>query len=128
MGNAPACSGRVWRLRSVVQTAEMANKKSKLTPKTMLKLPDLEQSKSAVLNSLTSRSSQRSTTYGCVSETHCGIGTGKGTDQLERTGGKSSRIAKNALLAHHPEADSLLLNAALGLYPKRSTPQRKAYS
>src|SRR3984893_3185712 len=45
----------------VVQTASMANKKHKLTsPKTVLKLPDLEQSKSAVLNSLTSRSSQRS--------------------------------------------------------------------
>ena len=43
-----------------MQTAGMANKKSKLTPKTILKLPDLEQSKSAVLNSLTSRSSQRS--------------------------------------------------------------------
>jgi hypothetical protein len=66
--------------------------------------------------------------YGCVSETHCGIGTGKGTDQLERTGGKSSRIAKNALLAHHPEADSLLINAALGHYPKRSMPHWKAYS
>src|SRR5712672_2393368 len=38
----------------------MANNKSKLTPKTILKLPDLEQSKSAVRNSLTSRSSQRS--------------------------------------------------------------------
>jgi hypothetical protein len=38
----------------------MANKKRKPTPKTILKLPDLEQSKSAVLNSLTSRSSQRS--------------------------------------------------------------------
>jgi hypothetical protein len=38
----------------------MANKKRKLSPKTVLKLPDLEQSKSAVLNSLTSRSSQRS--------------------------------------------------------------------
>jgi hypothetical protein len=37
----------------------MANKKRKLTPKTVLKLPDLEQSKAAVLNSLTSRSSQR---------------------------------------------------------------------
>ncbi len=36
----------------------MANKKRKLTPKTILKLPDLEQSKSTVLNSLTSRSSQ----------------------------------------------------------------------
>jgi hypothetical protein len=43
-----------------VQTAGMANKKRKLSPKTVLKLPDLEQSKSAVLNSLTSRSSQRS--------------------------------------------------------------------
>jgi len=38
----------------------MANKKPKLTPKTILKLPDLEQSNSAVLNSLTSRSSHRS--------------------------------------------------------------------
>jgi hypothetical protein len=51
---------RPLRLRSVVQTAGMANKKSKLTPKTVLKLPDREQSKSAVLNSLTSRSSERS--------------------------------------------------------------------
>ena len=38
----------------------MANKKRKLSPKTVLKLPDLEQSKTAVLNSLTSHSSQRS--------------------------------------------------------------------
>jgi hypothetical protein len=38
----------------------MANKKRNLSPKTVLKLPDLEQSKSAVLSSLTSRSSQRS--------------------------------------------------------------------
>jgi integrase len=38
----------------------MANKKRKLSPKPVLKLPDLEQSKSAVLNSLTSRGSQRS--------------------------------------------------------------------
>ena len=44
----------------MVQTAGMANKKRKLTPKTVLKLPDLEQSKFAVLNNLTSRSSQRS--------------------------------------------------------------------
>src|ERR1039457_758065 len=44
----------------VCQTASMANKKRKLSPKTVLKLPDLEQSKSAVLSSLTSRSSQRS--------------------------------------------------------------------
>jgi hypothetical protein len=33
--------------------------KCKRTPKHVLKLPDLEQSKSAVLNSLTSQSSQR---------------------------------------------------------------------
>jgi hypothetical protein len=38
----------------VVQTVWMANKKRKLSPKTVLKLPDLEQSKTAVLNSLTS--------------------------------------------------------------------------
>jgi site-specific recombinase XerD len=46
--------------RPIVQTAEMAKNKRKRTPKTVLKLPDLEQSKSAVLNSLTSLSSQRS--------------------------------------------------------------------
>ena len=38
----------------------MAKSKRKRTPKTVLKLPDLEQSKSAVLNSLTFPSSQRS--------------------------------------------------------------------
>jgi len=38
----------------------MAKNKRKKAPKTILKLPDLEQSKSAVLNSLTSASSQRS--------------------------------------------------------------------
>ena len=38
----------------------MTKNKRKRNPKTILKLPDLEQSKSAVLNSLTSRSSQRS--------------------------------------------------------------------
>src|SRR5215472_5542387 len=38
----------------------MAKNKRKRTPRTILKLPDLEQSKSAVLNSLSSRSSQRS--------------------------------------------------------------------
>jgi hypothetical protein len=37
----------------------MAENKCNRTPKTVLKLPDLEQSKSAVLNSLTSPSSQR---------------------------------------------------------------------
>ena len=37
-----------------------AKSKRKKHPKTVLKLPDLEQSKSAVLNSLTSPSSQRS--------------------------------------------------------------------
>src|ERR1700732_5238345 len=40
--------------------AKSSNPKRKRTPKTVLKLPDLEQSKSAVLNSLTSLSSQRS--------------------------------------------------------------------
>ena len=44
----------------VVQTAGMSKNKRKRNPKTVLRLPDLEQSKSAVLNSLTSRSSQRS--------------------------------------------------------------------
>src|SRR5712692_4670348 len=38
--------------------AKIKNKR-KRTPKSVLKLPDLEQSKSAVLNSLTSPSSQR---------------------------------------------------------------------
>ena len=40
--------------------ARSAKSKRKKAPKTVLKLPDLEQSKSAVLNSLTSPSSQRS--------------------------------------------------------------------
>jgi len=40
--------------------ARKAKPKPKRVPKTILKLPDLEQSKSAVLNSLTSPSSQRS--------------------------------------------------------------------
>ena len=38
----------------------MAKSKRKRISKTILKLPDLEQSKSAVLNSLTSASSKRS--------------------------------------------------------------------
>src|ERR1700688_1845282 len=44
-----------------MEAVPMANtkEKRKRTPKHVLKLPDLEQSKSAVLNSLTSRSSQR---------------------------------------------------------------------
>jgi hypothetical protein len=37
----------------------MAKSKHKRTQKTILKLPDLEQSKSAVMNSLTSASSKR---------------------------------------------------------------------
>jgi hypothetical protein len=39
----------------------MAKSKHKRTPKTVLKLPDLEQSKSAVMNSLTSASSSAPT-------------------------------------------------------------------
>jgi hypothetical protein len=38
----------------------MAKSRRKRTPKTVFKLPDLEHSKSAVLNSLTSASSKRS--------------------------------------------------------------------
>ena len=45
---------------STQQTAGMEKNKHKRSPKTILKLPDLEQWKSAVLNSLTSPSSQRS--------------------------------------------------------------------
>src|SRR6266704_673204 len=53
------------RMREAIATAwmknsEMAKNKRKRNPKSVLKLPDLEQSKSAVLNSLTSQSSQRS--------------------------------------------------------------------
>jgi hypothetical protein len=40
--------------------ARTLKSKRKRAPKTILKLPDLEQSKSAVVNSLTSPSSQRS--------------------------------------------------------------------
>src|SRR5437763_7983262 len=40
--------------------AKSSNPKRKKTPKAVLRLPDLEQSKSAVLDSLTSPSSQRS--------------------------------------------------------------------
>src|SRR5216684_8246458 len=52
-------------MREAIATAWMQNSgtaksKRKRTPKAVLKLPDLEQSKSAVLNSLTSPSSQRS--------------------------------------------------------------------
>src|ERR1700730_7016464 len=45
--------------RPIGQTAEMAKNKRRRTPKTVLKLPDLEQSKSAVLNSLTCLSGLR---------------------------------------------------------------------
>jgi hypothetical protein len=43
-----------------LEAAFMAKSKRKRAPRTVLKLPDLEQSKSAVLNGLTSASSQRS--------------------------------------------------------------------
>jgi hypothetical protein len=49
-GSAKACS---------VENAGMPKPKRKRNPKTVLRLPDLEQSRSAVLNSLTSPSSQR---------------------------------------------------------------------
>ena len=57
--NAQACSGSADGHVSA-QTAGMARNKRKRSPKTVLKLPDLEQPKSAVLNSLTSPGSQRS--------------------------------------------------------------------
>lgn len=44
----------------MAQNSGMAKNKRKRNPKSVLKLPDLEQPKSAVLNSLTSQSSQRS--------------------------------------------------------------------
>jgi hypothetical protein len=44
----------------MVQTSDMTKNKRKHPPKTVLRLPDLEQSKSLVLNSLISTSSQRS--------------------------------------------------------------------
>ena len=48
------------RTANYQNTAMPKQNKRKRTPKTVLRLPDLEQSKSAVLNSLTSQSSQRS--------------------------------------------------------------------
>jgi hypothetical protein len=48
------------RPKEAVAMARKAKAKRKRAPKTILKLPDLEQSKLAVLNSLTSPSSQRS--------------------------------------------------------------------
>lgn len=57
----------IWHalLLRLKEAVEMATSKSKQkrAPKFVLKLPDLEQSKSAVLNSLTSPSSQRSYDY-----------------------------------------------------------------
>ena len=50
-----------------------SKEKRKRIPKHVLKLPDLEQSKSAVLNSLTSRSSQRTYDHavrGFIASTH----------------------------------------------------------
>jgi hypothetical protein len=48
------------RQKEAAPMAKSSNPKRKKAPKTVLKLPDLEQSKSAVLNSLVSASSQRS--------------------------------------------------------------------
>ena len=46
--------------RRLPEDSGMSKTKRKRTPKAVLRLPDLEQSKSAVLNSLSSQSSQRS--------------------------------------------------------------------
>jgi integrase len=48
------------RQKEAAPMAKSSNPKRKKVPKTVLKLPDLEQSKSAVLNSLVSSSSRRS--------------------------------------------------------------------
>jgi hypothetical protein len=48
----------------VVQTAGMVKNKSKRNPKTVLKLPDLEQSKSAIVKSLTKSSLKRIDRFG----------------------------------------------------------------
>ena len=65
IGNAKRCSILRTRVtgvpqRPIVQTAEMAKNKRERTPKTVLQLPEIGPSKSAVPNSLTSLSSQRS--------------------------------------------------------------------
>ena len=59
--NAPAY-GQMKALRQSAKSNKLAcmAKKCKRTPNSILKLPDLEQSKSAVLNNLPSVSSQRS--------------------------------------------------------------------
>src|SRR4051812_31686359 len=60
--NAPACcqSKSHWSRRRFLQNGGMAKPKRKRTPKIVLRLPDLEHSKTEVLNSLTSPSSRRS--------------------------------------------------------------------
>jgi hypothetical protein len=67
----------------------MANSKRKRVPRTVLKLPDLEQSKSAVLNSLTSACSKRSYDQGdlgnCESE----------REKLRSANSRTARFEKN---------------------------------
>ena len=69
--NVPGCDRPRWRsgrccLPRRLEAVSMAKSKikRKRTPKSILKLPDLEQSKSAVLNILTSPSSQRTYDHG----------------------------------------------------------------
>jgi hypothetical protein len=54
--------GSCFSLRQL-EAAPMAQSRRKRIPKTVLKLPDFEQSKSAVLNGLTSASSKRSSDH-----------------------------------------------------------------
>jgi hypothetical protein len=49
----------LWLRRRRAATMAKSSAKHKQSPKSVLKLPDLEQSKTAVLNSLTSACSQR---------------------------------------------------------------------
>ena len=69
---------------SMVQTSDMTKNKHKHPPKTVLKLPDLGQSKSAVPNSLTSTSSQRS--YDHTIRIHRMVLHGTSLGRLRRTG------------------------------------------
>jgi hypothetical protein len=77
----------------------MAKSRCKRTPKTVLKLPDLEQSKSAVLNGLTSASSKRSYDH-AIREfiDNWTVGAGITASPLLRSINKAGRIWGTALL------------------------------
>src|SRR6267378_2480129 len=80
----------------------MAKRKRKRAPKTVLKLPDLEQSKSAVMNSLTSASSKRS--YDHAIREYISSDSSEPRLVFNRTGVSRYRIA----LEQHPYAPSTI--------------------